>query len=64
MKEEPIVDKRTKSASRSTNEKVLEQIGSPICKKILEYRSLSVLVSTFIDKLPECVNPADGRIHC
>lgn len=25
---------------------------------------MSKLVSTYIDKLPECVNPTDGRIHC
>ena len=25
---------------------------------------MSKLVSTYIDKLPQCVNPKDGRIHC
>ena len=62
--EELIYDKKAKKETRSTSENVLTQIGSPLCKEILKYRSLSVLVSTFIDKLPECVNPNDGRIHC
>ena len=62
--EDLVVDKKTKKETRSTSEAVLAQIGSPLCKEILKYRSLSVLVSTFIDKLPECVNPNDGRIHC
>ena len=49
---------------RGTGENVLEKIDNPICKSILEYREMFKLVSTYIDKLPECVNPNDGRIHC
>lgn len=57
----PVVDPEH---PRGTGEKILAQIDNPICKAILEYRSLSTLIGTFIDKLPECVNPNDGRIHC
>lgn len=63
-KVKPVIDKKTKKPSRSTSEEVLTKLKHPIADAILEYRSFSTLVSTFIDKLPECVNPDDGRIHC
>lgn len=49
---------------RGTGEPILEKIDIPITKAILEYREVAKLLSTYIDKLPECVNPKDGRIHC
>ena len=49
---------------RGTGEAILQKIDNPIAKAILDYREMSKLVSTYIDKLPECVNPKDGRIHC
>ncbi len=49
---------------RGTGEAILQKIDNPIAKAILDYREISKLVSTYIDKLPECVNPKDGRIHC
>ena len=49
---------------RGTGEAILQKIDNPIAKAILEYREVSKLVSTYIDKLPNCVNPKDGRIHC
>jgi DNA polymerase-1 len=61
--EDPVMDKKTKKPTRSTSEDVLTSIGTPLCKEILKYRSLSVLVSTFIDKMPKCV-AHDGRVHC
>ena len=48
---------------RGTGEAILQKIDNPIAKAILDYREMSKLVSTYIDKLPECVR-ADGRIHC
>ena len=56
-----VVDSKS---PRGTGEPVLEKIDNPICKSILAYREMSKLVSTYIDKLPNCVNPKDGRIHC
>ena len=53
-----------KRKPRGTGEEILEKMNNPVCKAILEYRTLSKLVSTYIDKLPDCVNPNDGRIHC
>ena len=49
---------------RGTGEAILAKIDLPICKAILEYRGLDKLIGTYIDKLPECVNPKDGKIHC
>lgn len=49
---------------RGTGEGILQKIDNPIAKAILEFREMSKLVSTYIDKLPNCVNPKDGRIHC
>lgn len=49
---------------RGTGEAILQKIDNPIAKAVLEYREVSKLVSTYIEKLPNCVNPKDGRIHC
>ena len=49
---------------RGTGEAILQKIDNPIAKAILDYREMSKLVTTYIDKLPNCVNPKDGRIHC
>lgn len=56
-----VVDKKS---PRGTGEPVLAKIDNPVCKAILQYREISKLLSTYIDKLPECVNSDDGRIHC
>ena len=53
-----------KKSPRGTGEPILEKIENPITKAILEYREVAKLLSTYIDKLPDCVNPKDGRIHC
>lgn len=50
--------------STGTDEATLKKLNNPVAKAVLEWRSLSKLVGTYIDKLPECVNPNDGRIHC
>ena len=63
LKIPPIIDKKTKQPIRSTEREILQQLDHPICKAILDYRSFEKLVSTYIDKLPECVNPNDNRIH-
>lgn len=47
-----------------TGEPILSKMDNPIAKAVLNYRTISKLISTYIDKLPECVNPKDGRIHC
>lgn len=49
---------------RGTGEEILKKLDNPIADAILEWRSMSKLVDTYIDKLPNCVNQSDGRIHC
>ncbi len=62
-----IVDnpKQTKTKQNSTAEDVLVKMEKkhPIISKILEYRSLTKLKSTYVDVLPTLINPRDGRIH-
>lgn len=57
-------DKKKKKETKSTSEEALLKIDSDVAKAILNYREFATLVSTFIDKMPECVNPKDGRVHC
>ncbi len=57
--------KKTKTGQYSTAEDVLIKLRSkhPIIEKILEYRGLKKLLSTYIDALPQLVNPKTGKIH-
>ena len=50
----------------STAAGVLEELqaDAPIVKKILEYRQLEKMRSTYVDALPEQIFPNTGRIHC
>ena len=55
--------RRTKTGY-STNAAVLESLkGHPLPEKILAYRALGKLKSTYVDALPELVHPETGRIH-
>lgn len=51
---------------QSTNAEVLETLKweHPIAGKIQEYRQLEKLRSTYVETLPEQINPETGRIHC
>lgn len=57
--------KKTKTGSYSTSEDILEKMRSkhPIVGKLLEYRGLKKLLSTYIDALPELISPATGKVH-
>jgi DNA polymerase-1 len=57
--------KRTKTGY-STNEAELERLsaaGHELPSLILEYRSIAKLKSTYVDALPESINPETGRVH-
>jgi DNA polymerase-1 len=62
-----IVDKakKTKSGQYSTSENVLESLRGKhdIIDKILEYRGLKKLLTTYVDALPSLINPRTGKIH-
>jgi DNA polymerase-1 len=49
----------------STDVDVLRRLGRqhPLPAKILEYRALAKLASTYVDTLPGLVNPTTGRLH-
>ena len=49
----------------STNEKVLEKLKDdhPVPAKVIEYRELAKLKSTYLDALPQLINVNDGRVH-
>ncbi len=55
----------TKSKHYQTGEEVLKKMAykHPIVPLILEWRKLSKLKSTYIDALPQLINPKTGRIH-
>ena len=57
--------KKTKKGQYVTNEEVLEalQRKHPIVGKILDYRGVKKLLSTYIDALPQLINPQTGHIH-
>lgn len=57
--------KKTKTGQYVTSEEVLESLKGKhqIVEKILDYRGLKKLLSTYIDTLPELINPKTGRIH-
>ncbi|TMF92879.1 MAG: hypothetical protein E6I05_08450, partial [Chloroflexi bacterium] len=58
------VGKRTKTGY-STDADTLEALRDehPIIGLILEYRQLSKLKSTYVDALPQLVDPLSGRVH-
>ena len=57
--------KKTKAGAYSTNEEILQRIHAkhPIVDKILEYRGKKKLISTYLDALPQLINPRTGHIH-
>jgi DNA polymerase-1 len=57
--------KTAKTRAASTAEEVLEELAADneVCRKILDYRGVQKLKSTYVDALPLLVNPETGRIH-
>jgi DNA polymerase-1 len=56
---------RTTNGQYATSEDVLQRIQDrhPIVPMILDHRACSKLKSTYVDKLPECIDPNTGRVH-
>src|SRR5580658_321207 len=54
-----------KGRTISTAVDVLEALAEehPIARKVLDYRQLTKLKSTYVDALPALINPATGRLH-
>jgi DNA polymerase-1 len=55
----------TKTKQFSTNEEILQRLAHkhPIIGKVLEYRGLKKLLSTYVEALPLLINNSTGRIH-
>ena len=57
--------KKTKTKQYATGEEVLLHLGDkhPIVNKVLEYRSLRKLLSTYVEALPQMVKTKTGKLH-
>ena len=57
--------KKNARANYPTDEETLSEMAGrhPIIDKILEFRAVKKLLSTYIDPLPGLVSPVDGKIH-
>lgn len=58
--------KKTKTGQYQTGEDVLLKLaarGNQIVEDILAFRELTKLKSTYVDSLPELINPKTGRVH-
>ena len=56
----PVVDEKK---PRGTGDEILEKLDNDVSHAIQEYRSVEKLLSTYIDKLPDCLYK-DGKVHC
>ncbi len=65
LKLDPDAARTATSGQYATGEEVLQKLVGrhPIVAQILEYRAGAKLKSTYVDKLPEHINPATGRVH-
>ncbi len=63
--EPPDRARKTSSGHYSTAASVLEAMAGqhPVVDWVLEYRELEKLRSTYVDSLPQQINPATGRVH-
>jgi len=57
--------RRGKAKARSTAVDVLEELSAqhPLPAKIIEYREIAKLKSTYVDALPKLIHPDTGRLH-
>lgn len=59
----PVIEKG--KSGPSTSARVLSELAvqHPLPGKLIEYRELQKLLTTYVDRLPEAINPDTGRIH-
>jgi DNA polymerase-1 len=57
--------KKTKTGQYATGEDILQKLRSkhPLVEDILAYRELTKLKGTYVDALPDLINPRTGRLH-
>ncbi len=61
----PYTGRKTKTGKFSTGEDILSRLADEyeIARKVLEYRELVKLRSTYVEALPKLINKRTGRIH-
>ncbi|MGH7169807.1 MAG: DNA polymerase, partial [Gemmataceae bacterium] len=65
----PVQGRTDITGAASTDQETLEKLaaldhpGAALPRKILEHRRIAKLKSTYVDALPEMVNPKTGRVH-
>jgi DNA polymerase-1 len=57
--------KKTKTGQYATGEEVLAKLANQheICNTILTFREYTKLQNTYVDTLPQLINPKTGRVH-
>jgi DNA polymerase-1 len=65
----PVQGRTGVTGAASTDQETLEKLaaldhpGAALPRKILQHRRIAKLKSTYVDALPEMVNPVTGRVH-
>ena len=61
----PTIKRTGKTRAASTSVQVLEELAlvHDLPRKVLEWRSLQKLKGTYLDALPQLINPSTGRLH-
>jgi DNA polymerase-1 len=60
-----VAPKRGRAKARSTAAEILEELSArhPVPGKVIEYREVAKLKSTYVDSLPKLIHPKTGRVH-
>jgi len=60
-----VAAKRGRAKARSTAAEILEELSAkhPLPAKVIEYREIAKLKSTYVDSLPKLIHPETGRVH-
>jgi DNA polymerase-1 len=60
-----VSPKRGRAKARSTAAEILEELSRkhPLPGKVIEYREVAKLKSTYVDALPRLIHPETGRVH-
>ena len=60
-----VSPKRGRAKARSTAAEILEELSArhPVPGKVIEYREVAKLKSTYVDSLPKLIHPDTGRVH-
>jgi DNA polymerase I len=60
-----VAAKRGRAKARSTAAEILEELSAkhPLPAKVIEYREIAKLKSTYVDSLPKLIHPETRRVH-